>query len=153
MEPVEKIAACILNEMGSLTTMKLQKLVYYSQAHHLVFFDSPLFAEAIEAWANGPVVRSLYELHRGEFVVKAGFLGEDRIEGLPSDAQRSVRAAISALGSMTGAQLSDLTHAEAPWLEARRGLGPYDRSSEVIGTDRMRAYYSAPACDNPLFAA
>jgi uncharacterized phage-associated protein len=43
--------------------MKLQKLVYYAQAWALVWDDEPIFDEEIEAWANGPVVRGLYEAH------------------------------------------------------------------------------------------
>ena len=48
------VAAYILEQKGSMTTMKLQKLVYYSQAWSLVWDEKPLFEEAIEAWANGP---------------------------------------------------------------------------------------------------
>ena len=48
------IAAYILCKQGAMTAMKLQKLVYYSQAWSLVWDDKPLFRERIEAWANGP---------------------------------------------------------------------------------------------------
>ena len=50
------VAAYILKKLGSMTTMKLQKLVYYSQAWSLVWDEQSLFIESIEAWANGPVV-------------------------------------------------------------------------------------------------
>ena len=52
-----------------MTTMKLQKLIYYSQAWSLVWDEKPLFAERIEAWANGPVCPDLYNLHRGRYTV------------------------------------------------------------------------------------
>ncbi|WP_307850044.1 MULTISPECIES: type II toxin-antitoxin system antitoxin SocA domain-containing protein [unclassified Saccharopolyspora] len=42
-----------------MTAMKLQKLVYYSQAWHLVWDERPLFDEPVQAWANGPVVPDL----------------------------------------------------------------------------------------------
>ncbi len=70
------VARYILRERGrrgqtpsgrTLSTVKLQKLVYYSQAWHLVWEDRPLFPERIEAWANGPVVPDLYREHRGDF--------------------------------------------------------------------------------------
>jgi hypothetical protein len=51
------------------TAWKLQKLVYYSQVWSLVWNERPLFNERIEAWANGPVVPDLYQLHRGSFLV------------------------------------------------------------------------------------
>ncbi len=56
------VAAFILNKRGPMTAMKLQKLVYYSKAWHLVWEDKLLFTEPIEAWANGPVVPELYKL-------------------------------------------------------------------------------------------
>ncbi len=61
MVSVHDVAAIILQECGEMTAMKLQKLVYYSQAWSLVWDDAPSFPEEIQAWANGPVVPVLYE--------------------------------------------------------------------------------------------
>ena len=52
-----------------MTTWKLQKLVYYCQAWSLVWDENVLFPEEIEAWANGPVVREVYQAHHGEYRV------------------------------------------------------------------------------------
>ena len=59
------VAAAILKRTGPIPAMKLQKLVYYSQAWSLVWDDRPLFKDRIEAWANGPVIPNLYRAHRG----------------------------------------------------------------------------------------
>ena len=69
MASVYDVAAYILEKQGAMTTWKLQKLVYYSQAWSLVWDDDVLFPEEIEAWANGPVVRELYHAHRGKYRV------------------------------------------------------------------------------------
>jgi uncharacterized phage-associated protein len=45
----------------TVSALKLQKLVYYAQAWHIVLQRQPLFPEAIEAWQRGPVVRSLWK--------------------------------------------------------------------------------------------
>ena len=58
MASVYDVAAFILGRLGQVGAMKLQKLVYYSQAWSLVWDDQPLFSETIEAWDKGPVVRS-----------------------------------------------------------------------------------------------
>ena len=58
------VADYILAKKGTMSAMKLQKLVYYAQAWHLVWEDKELFPEEIQAWANGPVVPSLYTLHQ-----------------------------------------------------------------------------------------
>ena len=65
MPNVLDVAGCILQQRGAMTTWKLQKLVYYSQAWALVWDDDAIFPEEIEAWANGPVVRKLYNAHQG----------------------------------------------------------------------------------------
>lgn len=69
------VAAYIIKQIGVVPAMKLHKLVYYSQAWSLVWDELPLFLEPVEAWANGPVVRSLYARHRGVFLVSKKMLG------------------------------------------------------------------------------
>jgi len=45
--------------------LTLQKLLYYSQATHLVMRDrKPLFDDEIEAWDIGPVVPSVYNKYK-----------------------------------------------------------------------------------------
>jgi uncharacterized phage-associated protein len=63
------VARYILTKTGEMTAMKLQKLVYYSQAWSLVWDESPLFEDDIQAWAYGPVVPVLYGYHKGQFKV------------------------------------------------------------------------------------
>ena len=41
MTTVHDVAAYILQKLGKMTTMKLQKLVYYSQAWSLVWDEKP----------------------------------------------------------------------------------------------------------------
>ena len=69
MVSVFDVAAFILREKDTMPAMKLQKLAYYCQAWSLIWDEQALFEEPIEAWANGPVVRELYEAHRGKFRV------------------------------------------------------------------------------------
>jgi Protein of unknown function (DUF4065) len=56
-----------------METRKLQALVYLSQAHHLASTGRPLFDEPIEAWAEGPIVPALHELHAEATIVGPGF--------------------------------------------------------------------------------
>ncbi|WP_412693926.1 type II toxin-antitoxin system antitoxin SocA domain-containing protein [Clostridium sp. AF22-10] len=64
MANVFDTAKYILEKSGSMSTMKLQKLCYYSQAWALVWDDAPLFNEDFQAWANGPVCPELFIKHR-----------------------------------------------------------------------------------------
>lgn len=64
MARVLDVAIYIISSM-QVDNLKLQKLLYYSQAVHLVMHDGkPLFDESIEAWAYGPVVRSVYNRYK-----------------------------------------------------------------------------------------
>jgi uncharacterized phage-associated protein len=147
MVTAHDVAAYVLRALGPMSTMKLQKLVYYSQAWHLVWEQKPLFAESIQAWANGPVVYELFDAHRGRYTV-----GPDWPDGDPGalagDECTTVEAVLAAYGELSGRQLSHLTHAEAPWRDARRGLTAADRSSREITVASMAAFYEALDADD-----
>jgi uncharacterized phage-associated protein len=134
------VAAYILNKKGSMSTWKLQKLVYYSQAWHLVWDEEPLFDEAIEAWANGPVVRELYDLHRGMYSISPGWgIGDAR--KLKKNERETIDGVLSFYGDKSGHWLSELTHLERPWREAREGLAPNQRGHRRVKRSVMTAYY------------
>lgn len=141
MANVYDVAAYILNRRGSMTTWKLQKLVYYSQAWSLVWDEAPLFDEEIEAWANGPVVRQLYNIHRGHFSIAMLERGDP--DALSDEQRESVDAVLNFYGEKPSQWLSDLTHMEDPWKNAREGLADGDRSSRVITKDSMAEYYGS----------
>ena len=71
MARAEDVAALLMQHLETTTTMKLQKLLYYCQGWHLAWEGVPLFEEPIEAWANGPVVPSIYKRHRKRFTLIA----------------------------------------------------------------------------------
>lgn len=143
MASAHDVAAYILQKQGSMSTWKLQKLVYYSQAWHLVWDEEPLFHEPIQAWANGPVVRALYNTHRGKFSVSRW--REGSASNL-TDAQReSIDAVLGFYGDKSGHWLSELTHHEAPWRDARRGLSGDERGTKRITHGAMADYYTALA--------
>jgi uncharacterized phage-associated protein len=140
MVSVHDVAAYILKKRGEMTAMKLQKLVYYSQAWSLVWDERPMFRAPIEAWANGPVVPALYKVHRGQFKVAAWPKGDSK--QLDKDARDTVDAVLEYYGHRTAQWLSDLTHAERPWRDARRGVPEGERGSQVITTAALHEYYS-----------
>ena len=141
MASVHDIAAYILDKRGSMSTWKLQKLVYYAQAWHLVWDEEPLFKARIEAWANGPVVPELYRRHRGQFSISQWEDGDPK--ALDPGEQATVDLVLDSYGHLTGRQLSVLTHAEGPWQEARKGLDPTDRSARPISLESMHDFYAA----------
>lgn len=143
MARVNDVARYILESVDSdVSTMKLQKLVYYAQAWSLVWDEKPLFDSRIEAWANGPVCRDLYVLHRGEFTASTDMFPGDS-NRLTADEKDTIDAVLAAYGHLNGQQLSDLSHNERPWREAREGTADGAPSAKEVSPEVMQDFYSA----------
>lgn len=139
MPSVLDVAAHLQAIRRSLTTMQLQKLVYYAQAWSLVWDGAPLFAEPIEAWQNGPIVDALYQQHRGQRVLRHTLPGDPA--RLSAAQQATIDAVLAFYGNRTGEWLSELTHRERPWQTARGRTPPTARSRTVIDHDTIADYY------------
>jgi len=138
-----------------ISHLKLQKVLYYTQAWHLVYFDrNPFFDEQPEAWVNGPVYRTVYN----EFK-PIGIYNNITVEKLtPNDLDEElekyklklnldneqfefINSIIKHYGLMTHEKLIYITHTESPWNMARKGLGVFDYSDNKITHDSMYEYY------------
>lgn len=139
------VATYLLEKLGPMTAMKLQKLVYYCQAWSLVWDERPMFDDPIEAWLNGPVVPKLYEMHRGRFMIECSDLKAKggNPDALNDDAKATADQVIKGYGDKSAQWLSDLTHKEAPWRLARAGLGDDERGSSQITLVSMEEYYTS----------
>lgn len=138
---VYDVAAYIVKKTGQISTMKLQKLVYYCQAWSLVWDEKPMFQEKIEAWSNGPVVRELFNQYKGLFVVDNIPIGNpDRLE---RNSKETVDSIIEFYGKYTAQQLVEMSHSEKPWKDARIGLNETERGSIEISKESMQEYYSS----------
>lgn len=144
----------------TVSPLKLQKLLYYQQAWHMVYFgrENTLFADTPQAWVNGPVYPVIFQeykdkvagmcehLHLEDFKCENEKL-ESSLEGLSkkmsleSDELILTERVIMLYGSKTQNQLILLTHSEKPWSEQREGLLPYVRSDKEISLDTMYTYY------------
>jgi uncharacterized phage-associated protein len=142
MPSVHDVAKYILQQQGSMSTWKLQKLVYYSQAWHYVWEDERLFPEPIEAWADGPVVPALYQEHKGRYTVSESTYKPGMRRNLTEAQRGSIDAVLGFYGDKTGHWLSELTHKEAPWRDARKGLKDNQRSERRITLEAMGRYYA-----------
>lgn len=141
MTNVLDVVAYILERQGGMTTWKLQKLAYYCQAWSLVWDDDVLFPKEIEAWANGPVVRELYNTHKGMYRVSCMRNGNP---GSLSKTQCvTVDAVLTFYGDRSPQWLSDLTHMEKPWQLARRGIPDGERGNQIIPKESLAEYYGS----------
>lgn len=136
---------------GEISTMKLQKLCYYSQAWNLVWEGVPLFKEDFLKWDNGPVCRALFDLHKGKFKISSDDILESYLSGenLSSDCLGTIEQVLYDYGKLDGKQLSDKTHSENPWIDAKK--------DEVITKESIWSYYEllpeATKYDDPYFSS
>lgn len=135
MQSALDVAQYILDQRGPMTTMKLQKLVYYSQVWSVVWDDDVLFPEKIEAWKNGPVVRELWENTRGNFRVTSV---NGKSVNVPASRHETIARVLDFYGPKDAQWLSDLTHLEEPWKEAYATC-----QNTVISLERISEYYSS----------
>lgn len=134
-------------EENDLSSLKLQKLLYYCQGHYLAYSDSPMFDSTIEAWEHGPVVREIYTSYKsvvtGATVITPKLLASSKIK-LPGDAKnlsakdkQFIREVIEVRGQFSAWRLREMTHKETPWRETYK-----NGEKNVISQDLMRTYFS-----------
>lgn len=136
-------ARYILEKKGRISSMKLQKLAYYTQAWSLAWDEAPLFDNKIEAWANGPVVRDLYDKHKGRYFVTPEIIENGKSDNLNSSQKETIDAVLDAYGDKSAQWLSDQTHSESPWIAARSGLSESERGDKEIPLESIAEYYSS----------
>jgi len=156
------IGLSMISKGISVSPLKLQKILYYEQAWHMVFFgrDNQLFNQAPQAWVNGPVYPEIYHEYKGcvpnmcDLLKERHFGVEKKEEILPSIKTLSekmrlteeqiglIDSVMMLYGSKTQNQLILVTHSELPWCEAREGLLPYQSSENEISLDTMCNYYT-----------
>ncbi len=140
MANIFDVAKYILEKEGSMSTMKLQKLCYYCQAWSLVWDDAPLFNEDFQAWTNGPVCPELFYKTQGQFSASA----EDETGGernLDANQMDTIDIVLEHYAKHNAQWLSQLTHMEDPWINARSGLTDVAGSQRTISKESMAMYY------------
>jgi uncharacterized phage-associated protein len=136
------VAELILQELGPLDGLKLQKLVYYVQALGLASRGRAVFQEPLQAWIHGPVVSELWQMHAG-FGSQGGVVTVGGNTGhLAQDDRTLVKEVLAYYGQMTGLELRKLTHDEEPWKAARGDLLENQPGATVIEHESMREYYA-----------
>ena len=145
--PVELLAviAYIFSALHEVTPLTLQKLLYYIQGNYAAIYDKPLFDAPCEAWVHGPVYRNVYNLFRD---FKYNPIDDDRFVPLKEsalpltpEAKEVVDRVLDTFGMYSGKVLENITHKEAPWLDARKGFLPDETSHAEISLDALKAYF------------
>jgi uncharacterized phage-associated protein len=137
MTSAKEVAKYIIKSI-SVDNLKLQKLLYYGQAVHLVLNNkTPLFWEDIEAWDYGPVVPQVYKEYRWHGLEILPPPKNNNSLKLTAVEIMSVDMVLDYYGDMSGVALISQTHQETPWLQTYRPGWP----SAVIPNDLIYDFF------------
>ena len=134
--------------MWTLAVVKVDILVYSRSEFlfraifiwYLAINDTNLVVEPFEAWVHGAVQPMLYQKYRAYgFQLIPMFSGD--LNRLPEEFLSFSREVYESYGDLTGDELEKLNHQEPPWVNARKGLRPWQSSSNIISEDDMKSYY------------
>ena len=115
----------------TLDEMKLHKLLYFTQRESLAITGEPAFEGYFEGWKYGPVSPD----------VRAAFFNGEIISPVAevSDAVKYiVNNVIAEYGALTSWKLSELSHKEISWRNARKGLSPEDIGNRRLSLDDIK---------------
>lgn len=150
--PIEHITDYIIFRLKSeddtnLSNLKLQKLLYYTQAWHLAFFGRPLFDGKFQAWIHGPVNREVFDRFKADKTLYSAIGVEDMknpgIADLITDTDTIIHIdnVLEGYAQFSGVELEVLSHGEEPWIKARKGYSQHARCEVEIDESVMEAYY------------
>lgn len=112
--------------------MKLHKLLYLSQRESIIVTGEPMFSAPFEAWKYGPVVVEVRELYRKDALNQT--LTQQEL-----DLYKPVFDYIFVnYADKDSWSLSNLTHSETSWKNARIGLGSDDQCSNELSIEDIR---------------
>lgn len=123
----------------NVTHLKVQKLLYFAQAWHMMLLDRPLFEEDMQAWAHGPVVPSVFHAFK-EFGWEA-LPVDGTVEDMDEESEEVLEQVVDVYGEYSAKRLEQMTHAEDPWKLTRGDLSPEARCEEPIKLDLIHDYY------------
>lgn len=137
MERIIDVAQYIYDEYKQqsgevIDEMKLHKLLYLSQRESLAITNEPLFPEAFEGWKYGPVSKEVRALYTED-----GMYYEDR-RPLSAEATYIVKNVILQYGGLASWKLSEISHKEISWRNARKDLAPGENGNRPLSINDIR---------------
>jgi uncharacterized phage-associated protein len=126
-------------EDADLSNLKLQKLLYYAQGHHLGRTGKPLFPEKIEAWSHGPVVPQIYRAFRDFASGDIRLPGSDTFmwDQIDSETADFLILVWNTYGEFAAWRLRNMTHDEAPW---KANFRPDEKNLEIPQSDLLKFF-------------
>ncbi|MBP5407339.1 DUF4065 domain-containing protein [bacterium] len=137
MARITDVAAYIIRQYHAVTDenldeMKLHKLLYLTQRETIAETGEPAFDEVFEGWKYGPVSRDVRDVYAdGKIIVPT--------KEIPAELQYIVNNVVFEYGLLASWELSELSHKDSSWQNARKGLDPDENGDVPLNLDDIRA--------------
>lgn len=112
-------AASITQLGGCMSRGKLQDLLYFAQAWHLVWDYELLFPDSLRVTDNGILIESIELLAGDDFTVTPGTLRKGNANRLSQSQQRTLVGVVRFYRKLNHYRLSEQIRDHTPWQSAR----------------------------------
>ncbi|PZT48397.1 hypothetical protein B6S12_04185 [Helicobacter valdiviensis] len=134
------------DESNSLSKLKLQKLLYYSQGYYSALYNKPLFDEEIRAWEHGPVVKEVYDHFKnlnGNTIPasKENILNKQELKNISPEQKETINEVYELMGQYSAWKLREKTHNESPWLETYDEKNKMNDEKNIISKEKIKKYF------------
>lgn len=139
MERIIDVARYIFREYEKLSStpideMMLHKLLYFAQRESFAVTGAPMFEENFEGWKYGPVSRVVRHCYmHGGLDDSEGEIGD-----ISPENAYIAKNVLMQYGVYESWKLSELSHKELSWRNARRGLLPEQNGTRILSMDDIR---------------
>ncbi len=102
-----------------ITQLKLQKLLYFTEAYYMAVYDrNELFHENFYAWTYGPVCKEVYNEYKVYMNLPIPEIDCSNLNDIEINAKNSIDAVCNIFGKLSTTQLIKLTHMkDSPWFK------------------------------------
>lgn len=139
------VISCIFEQLGEVTPLALQKILYFIQGLYFSKYGIPLFSDNCQAWVHGPVYTEIYDMFRGFRYDPIDDPRFELLKGKSNDLNEKEREVIdlvvNTFGMYGGKVLERITHKEDPWRDAREGCLENEPSQEEISKEAIKEYF------------
>lgn len=125
---------------SSITPLKLQKILYYTQGFYLALHETELFPEEFQAWTHGPANPQIYDTYK-IYGYSAISEPEDYENPFDVDTIKFLNNVWETFGIYDAKYLEELTHQETPWILARGNCKPGEKCTNIITKESMKDFF------------
>lgn len=125
------------SEGRKISNLRLQKLLYFTQAMFLSQKGSPCFDDDIEAWTYGPVIPNVYHKYKIFGALDIPFPNNPDNEGVTFQKNKPfINSVLDQCARYDTPSLIEITHQQSIWKKAY-----HSNLSNIIDKEVIRKFY------------